>query len=393
MIRVERIGDPPYGRTSYEVDCIDSEADSSELSSPRGHASLKFFAILRILTTSRRLFEVIGEELQEGDWVQLSIAPKDGTSRPIVFHSQLRPNGYTEQSRGSLYAADRLFSDKDLGPQPRSLGAAASATTAARAIAAAASFPLKAIAGKPDITSLLANTSTVEHLIVHDVGQANFVTLMGKDNIPLARFDAGWPISFNGRTAPGSNSISTDAVPIILSHWDFDHLHGFYRFPFTKSSTWLAPVQALGPGQAKVANQLAESSRLMGWSGGTLSVGAITLLDCNGPQSSNDTGLAIMAVLTSGKRALLVGDASYSSVPSQPHHFDFLVVTHHGALFSGAVPPPAGRQALSVISVGQGNVYKHPRDQAVAQHTNGGWTVSATAAIFHPIRGDRILGV
>jgi hypothetical protein len=48
-------------------------------------------------------------ELREGDWVQLSIAPKDTRPRPIVFHSQLRANGYTEQSRGSLFAVEVLF--------------------------------------------------------------------------------------------------------------------------------------------------------------------------------------------------------------------------------------------------------------------------------------------
>jgi beta-lactamase superfamily II metal-dependent hydrolase len=395
VVRVERIGDPPYGRVSYEIDCIDGDVPSSKLvSALYENESLKLFAALRLLTTPHRLSDLIGVEFQEGDWVQLNIAPRDGRPRPIVFHSQLRANGYTEQSRGSLFGADVLFSDKDTGLRPRSLGAAASSTTsAAVTVAAASTFPLTAIATRRQVVALLAQLSTVEHLIVHDVGQANFVTLVGEKNDALAHFDAGWPISFNGRTAPNVNSISANAAPIILSHWDFDHLLGFYRFPFTRDSIWLTPVQALGPGQARVACQLADKKRLLGWSGGTLTVGKTTLFDCNGPQGSNDSGLSLEVVLSSGKRVLLVGDASYGSVPtSSSDRFDFLIVTHHGALFSGAVPRAAGRRASGVISVGEGNVYKHPRDEAVLRHTNGGWTVSATAAIYQPRRGDRILG-
>jgi competence protein ComEC len=260
-------------------------------------------------------------------------------------------------------------------------------------VAAASTFPLTAIASRGQVVALLAQISKIEHLIVHDVGQANFVTL-GKRKNTVAHFDVGWPISFNGRTAPSVNSISANLAPIILSHWDFDHLLGFYRFPFTRDNIWLAPVQALGPGQARVAYQLADKKRLLGWSGGTLTVGQTTLFDCNGPQDSNDSGLSLMVMLSSGKRVLLVGDASYSSVPvSGSDKFDFLVVTHHGAIFSGVVPRPARHRASGIISVGGGNVYKHPRDDAVLRHTTGGWTVSATATIYQPSRGDRILGI
>jgi hypothetical protein len=171
VVRVERIGDPPYGRVSYEIDCIDSKVSSSHVEGAlHDNASFQHFAVLRILTTPRRLVDLMGADLQEGDWVQLNIAPSDGRPRPIVFHSQLRPIGCTEQSRGSLFGADQLISDKAVGPQPpRSLGAAASSTGEGRAVAAASTFPLTAIASRSQVVALLAQTSEIEHLVVHDV--------------------------------------------------------------------------------------------------------------------------------------------------------------------------------------------------------------------------------
>jgi hypothetical protein len=261
-----------------------------------------------------------------------------------------------------------------------------------RSVAAAVTFPITAVASRRQVTTFLGQISTINHLNVRDVGQANFVTLSDERDDEIVHFDAGWPISFNGRTAPRGKSILANSSPVILSHWDFDHLLGFYRFPFLRDNVWLAPVQPLGPGKARIAYQLADRKRLLGWSGGTLSVGTITLYDCNGPQGLNDTGFSLMIVLKSGKRALLVGDASYDSVPtSSMDRFDFLVLTHHGALFTGAAPR-ARREASGIISVGHGNVYKHPRDEAVALHATSGWTISATAAIFEPRRGDRLVG-
>jgi hypothetical protein len=396
IVRVERIGAHPYGRVSYEIDCIDSGVDPSEVESAlKDDESFELFAALRVLTTPKRFSDFTGAEPQEGDWLQLRIAPHDTEQRPIVFHSQLRLNGYTEQSRGSLFEAEVLFSDKDTGPIPRELGAAASPTNSlARAVAAASTFPLTGIAKRSDVMAVLGHVFEVEHLIVRDVGQANFVTLVDRKKNTLAHFDVGWPISFNGRTAPTTCVITVDSAPIILSHWDFDHLLAFYRFPYTRENYWIAPVQALGPGQAKVAHQLATKKRLLGWSGDTLVVGAIKLFDCNGPHASNDGGLALVVSLLSGKRALLVGDATYNSIPTaDTDKFDFLVVTHHGASFNGAVPIPTSNLARGVISVGQGNVYKHPRDDAILRHTNGGWLVSTTASSDQYARGDRILGI
>lgn len=394
VVRAERISLPPYGRVSYEIDCIDDQVSPSEVGVVLDASdSFDVFAVLRVLTTPRRLVDLFGDEFREGDWLHLDVRPADGIHRPIVFHSQLRENGYTEQSRGSLFEVGFLFSDKDIGSPPRSLGAAAlTGNVTARSVALAVSFPVAAIGNRKQVDSVLSTISSVHSINVRDVGQANFVTLLDDSGSPVAHFDVGWPISFNGRTAPIGKNIYNDSAPIILSHWDYDHLSGYYRFPFLQDNVWLAPVQPLGPGQARVASQLSGKGRLIGWSGGTASVGDVTLFDCNGPQDLNDTGFSLKVKLESGRCALLVGDACYDAVPiSVSDAFEFLVVTHHGAHFEGVVPRTAGFCAQGIISVGEGNVYRHPRDDAVRKHLWRGWTMGATAGIFGVPRGDRVL--
>lgn len=396
VVRVERIGPRPYGRVSYEIDCIDGNVSPSEVSGVLSETeSFRSFAVLRVLTTPRRLVDLFGVEFREGDWLRLDVRPADGIHRPIVFHSQLRPNGYTEQSRGSLFEASFLFSDKDAGPPPRSLGAAASSAIAtARSVASAVSFPAAAMGDQKQVADLLSKVSGVHCVNVRDVGQASFVSLLDEDGIPIVHFDVGWPISFNGKTAPVGKNIPGDSAPIILSHWDYDHLLGCYQFPFLCDNIWLAPVQSLGPGQARIASQLSDRKRLIGWSGGTVSVGGVTLLKCSGAHDLNDTGFSLKVSLESGGRALLVGDASYNAVPLVvSDRFEILVVTHHGARFTGTVPTAARIGACGVISVGEGNVYRHPRFDAVREHLLAGWCVCATAGIYGAPRGDRLLAL
>ena len=245
----------------------------------------------------------------------------------------------------------------------------------------AAGFPATAVATRKQVERVLGRISKVDHVLVRDVGQANFVSLVGRTGELVLHFDAGWPISFNGRTAPKNPTIPLDRVPIILSHWDFDHLLAFYRFPHTRDSIWIAPIQNLGPGQLCVANILARSKRLLGWSRGTISVSLGRLEVCSG-SGSNDSGLAVIVSLRSGKWALLVGDAAYVVVHPRllALRFDALVVTHHGALFAGAVPRPRTKSAESVISVGT-ETSDIPVPKLIKDHKQGGWRIFSTAEL------------
>lgn len=193
--------------------------------------------------------------------------------------------------------------------------------------------------------------------------------------------------------APQSFPAPNPNVPVIISHWDFDHVSGFFRFPQLQRACWITPVQRLGPGAKKIAAALASRRLLLGWSGRRISWSWGELLKCGGlPTVVNHSGLALIVTLRSGKRGLLVGDANYDTINLPSSSFDYLAVTHHGALFTGILPKPAGPNSLGVISVGRGNVYGHPKEASIAAHKGAHWLIEQTAGTRRLRRGDRILG-
>jgi len=150
----------------------------------------------------------------------------------------------------------------------------------------------------------------------------------------------------------------------------------------------------MGPGASKIATQLHAKGLLVGYNRpAVLAVGNATLLLCTGPARLNDNGLSVALTLTSQKTALLVGDAGYDALGTwlTGKTFDYLVVTHHGADFTGTVPASVSGTNRGVISVGFRNVYKHPRSNATRLHRNAGWNLEQTSKIGPVARGDKIL--
>lgn len=391
IARVERIGPPPYGRISIEIDSVRQEAasvfDTKKLYDLRNR---EVFCILRILTTERKFFSLIGQEPNIGDWLFLQTSNK--RPNPIVFHSQLENDGYSTQSRGNLDDATLLFNDKDPRfPSPLGSGVPSNVQMG-RLLANNCAFPTKAKNRNRQIDRLIGKLNKCHGIVVHDVGQGSFITISDHANKPIAYFDVGWPVSFNGKTAPKNHSIHASSAPVVLSHWDFDHLLGFYRFPFLQNVKWIVPIQRLGPGAARIANMLASKNNLMGWSGDLISSSIGDLRKCQGPGYHNDNGIAFILNLRAGQKALLSGDASYRAIGNIVHRrFSHLVVTHHGALFEGNAPLPSKKNRDGVVSVGAGNVYKHPRQDAIAKHEARGWSLRFTSVHGLNSRGDRLI--
>jgi beta-lactamase superfamily II metal-dependent hydrolase len=180
---------------------------------------------------------------------------------------------------------------------------------------------------------------------------------------------------------------------VILSHWDWDHLHGYHVVDGLASSTWIVPVQKLGPGAARVAHTLAGKKRLLGLQNAMFSVGPLKIGTCAGkPGNLNQTGLCVEVNLNSGRCVLYMGDADYDLAPrnvtSSPDH---LVVTHHGAEFSGGVVSPSSTLGRCVVSVGKGNTYRHPSERALAAHVGVGWNPVFTCSRNGARRGSYIL--
>lgn len=404
IYRVDTVGEGPRGRTSFEFDALD-EADLStgQLRALFLSDNLKPFGLVRVLTTPARFASLFGGEPREGDWYRFELMPRElalarGELRRLTaWHAQLTESGYTERSRGYITGAEFLSRDGDIPPKALSSAVAFDQAQRQAAIAAAQFSSLKPI-DNGAVTTMLQGMTAVCSIQVHDVGQANFLTLYDAADRPIAHFDAGWPVGFNGETAPSSPPVCQSA-PVILSHWDWDHLSGYYRFPALQSVKWIVPEQHLGFGAGRVAARLDEAGLLIGFNG-SVTAGSLTLAVCEGPSGNkNQTGLAlrvslppktVAGVSTGPRAALLTGDADYDNVPSAltvlPLHA--LLVTHHGANFSGAVPMASPR-CPAVVSVGRGNRYKHPKAAALKRHTVRGWQLRMTCTWALVPRGAR----
>ena len=107
---------------------------------------------------------------------------------------------------------------------------------------------------------LLRKLPTPASVLVRDVGQASFVTLVDNQGREFVHFDVGAPTSFNKHTFPKpfAHTICADAI-VILSHWDWDHLHGAHLWPDLLKCNWIVPNQIVGPGAARLALQLKNS--------------------------------------------------------------------------------------------------------------------------------------
>lgn len=392
VVRVEKVDGRPEGKTSYEVDAID--VLNRTLGNELADAPVAAFALLRIVTTPRCFFDMAGVEPKVGDWLVLVTALRDkvpgGAARLPAWQAQLGEAGYTQQSRGYVVGAGIVISDGD--PEPRSLGAMAAPTWMQRRARIMSQFPRGAVASSAAVTRTLASIQGIARVLVRDVGQANFCSLTDASGKSLVHFDAGWPVSFNGKSVPIQPLAPLGDAPVILSHWDWDHLHGYHRFPSLRQRRWIAPVQRLGPGAARVADELSRAGQLQGlqasvslpWGDLELCVGA--------GDNLNQTGLALRVELGGGRSVLMVGDADYDNAPSlmAAAPYDGLVVTHHGANFDGNVPSSVAHGNKAVISCGRPNTYRHPRKAAIARHTRS-WQVERTDSVGRVPRGDRWL--
>jgi beta-lactamase superfamily II metal-dependent hydrolase len=391
--RVERIGDSERARTSFEFDSIDEKVTDGNVSQTLQSDDVSPFAQLRVLTTEHRFVADFDRIPAVGDWYELEISPDKpppGQPRLPTWHAQLSDAGYVSHSRGYLRFARYLLGGGE--PTPSDLGAASDPAIArARRVAKALEFP-SAVIKRKDIKSTLKAIEPPSRIVVHDVGQAAFVSFLNAAEQPVMYYDAGWPISYNRHTALKKKQILCNGAPLILSHWDWDHMHGYYRFPNIRLSTWIAPVQKVGPGSGRIIKALFAAKKIIGFKGDPINFkwGSIGLVKGKGG-NNNQTGIAVRVELDCGRKALLVGDADYQNLPNpiKGKPVNFLVFTHHGAKFNGQAPTSIVDDRKSVISYGKRNTYKHPKRSAIQEHAKVGWKPLHTAATQSSKRGDR----
>lgn len=406
MSRVDFLSTSPNRRASFEFDCIDADyvdGVGDEISRGFRTRETKPFALLRIVTTRARFRKFAGAIPMPGDWFHLEI--EAGSIGLPTWHAQLvAADGYSSHARGVTTYARRLDAPDDMArhrrPRPQSLSAAVAFRVMLPSSLVATCSALPESSPQKAISAVFKSVPLAASVVVRDVGQASFTSLCDQNGRAVLHYDVGFPIAFNGHTAPRKFKVTgTETPPIILSHWDWDHLHAAFLFPHLLNCKWIVPNQRLGPGAARLAHILAARGNLLVWPlGARMRFKFGEVVESQGPAGNlNDTGLTALVALSTGRSVLLTGDSDYTHLMhSKAGQVDHLVATHHGARIDaaiGAVPVPSNVNCKLVISYGTRNVYRHPHPEALRKHAAAGWNNRITTAGRRGVagRGDRVM--
>lgn len=401
---MESLSTSPHRRSSFEFDCIDADYVDDigpQLLDGFRAGKTKPFALLRVVTTAFRFGMFAGVIPTSGDWFHIEIEP-DGTGL-IAWHAQLEADGYSRHARGVMtYARPLDARGETPGPRPKphSLGAAVAPRLLLPSSLAAACAALPMPSARAAISKILMSVPQATSILIRDVGQASFISLQDEQGHAILHFDVGSPISFNRHTVRTDFNIDLpETPPIVLSHWDWDHLHAAFQHSQLLDCPWIVPDQLLGPGAARLARILAAKGNLLVRPvNAQLRFPFGELMQSRGVTGNlNDTGLTALVMLTSGRSALLTGDADYTHIMhAKANKVDHLVATHHGARFEArvaSVPTPTSEYGKLVLSYGYRNVYRHPHAEALRKHSTAGWKSWITTAGRKGVagRGDRII--
>lgn len=261
---------------------------------------------------------------------------------------------------------------------------------------------------------------------VYDVGQGNCNAIVDCHEHPRIYFDLGWSPNFHAKSRPHQQpdffACEEHATPpVVLSHWDMDHwCHAIANSSYNPGSLttkhewkkealqrfWIARApqtdeQKLGPltqsfyGALKRTKLLPGLSAVLLWPDATKRIhfSAGWLEACSPPSGipndRNNSGIAMFVQPDpKGPAILLTGDADFPCIPSVAGQKKVplagLVAPHHGAKITlGAIPRPKnGSPARLVMSVGAGNSYGHPKQDAINEYQKKGWLASLTQDRF-----------
>lgn len=407
---VDRHTDSDLSRHTFIIDAVDADFDFKTTAKPTSQWDRKAFSIIRIMTTAQRFSEIARRpeflETPEdlvGQWVALHVGPRSRVHGPLAQVCPLGDLGYDRVVKYGVEDIEFFETDPEF---PRSVGAAGNSRKQLAASLFKAGQSYNASTSAHQLVGLRRKLRDAQpkHVRVLDVGHANFISVISDDGAKAVHFDVGWPIAYNMHTAPITLPNLDLAEVVILSHWDWDHLHGYHVWSTLKDCIWVTPVQDLGPGAFFVASSLNANGKL-------LSIGPLSSrpnLSLNGhgfiisyanprhaigkSKMRNNSGLILTVTLSNGKVALLPGDADYMSINwANSVNPDLLVVSHHGAAVQGSIQAPKIAGSVAVLSLGAGNVYRHPCGINLKRHTSVGWSLRSTCVSPHRPRGDCIL--
>jgi len=351
--------DNPRLRLSLEFDAV----DASRFDDPNLDESDDDFALIRVITTHKRLGFFGLEAPKEGDWLLIEVGKERNTPRAWVAPAI---GGFVPEGATNAPILRFLSGDADTAVVER-IEKACSAPEAKR---------VKAV----EVLNRL-NLSKYKKLTITalDVGQAACVAFA--DNCQdIGYFDIGKPISFNRRSFPKGfmRTYPLDGF-VLLSHWDFDHFALAINNPSLMGMDWYAPDQKVGPYTARFQRLLGPRLHFIT---GDASVSGVLLKRCIGvvPTDRNATGY-VVRFERDGEVVLLTGDADYVWIPQEVKvKATSLTMPHHGGKGTQPPKPAVCGTPIAVASYGKPNTYKHPDDIQVMAHRKKGWRIRRTAA-------------
>ncbi len=222
------------------------------------------------------------------------------------------------------------------------------------------------------------NLNRFSHVNVYNVGQGNCIGLVDINNKPLLYNDVGGGSGANQSTYPKLFKLCTeDNPPVILSHWDLDHIITAAFNDEILNSKWLVPKQqSLSNTAIHIALELQNRGNLICWNN------TMTYHDFNGhriskcdgaPRHKNNSGLALFVKYDDEKFVLLPGDANYNKISNYPSNKIIgMIASHHGSKGAIAGMPTAIKDSMLVYSYGYNNTHKHPT--ARNSYNLKGWT-------------------
>lgn len=289
------------------------------------------------------------------------------------------------------------------------------------------------IAGVLDIPLRHVNPLNLS-VAVYDVGQGNCNAIVDCYEHPRIYFDLGWSPNFHAKSRPHQQpdffACEEHATPpVVLSHWDMDHwCYAIANSAYNPGSLttkhewkeealqrfWIARApqaeeHKLGPLAQNFYRALERKKLLPGLSSVLLWPDAAKriyfsagwLEACSPPietpENRNNSGIAMFVRPDpKGPAILLTGDADFPCIPSVAGRKKVplagLVAPHHGANITlGTVPlPKKGSPSRLVMSVGAGNSYGHPKQDAINEYQKKGWLASRTQDRFDCTRTQAV---
>lgn len=364
-------------RMDLVLDAVDAESFDAGLAQAR---STEYLAIIRVLTTFKRLSKLfgVGPELAEGSWCQVDLGPKPGNPPAWVLDAAVDYSG--PAIRTNVIDLKPMESPSYPKSLPRELDAWCVADN------------------NPNTTDRVDVASPPSSLSLHirmiDVGHANCAAIhvaQDADSRILGYYDVGAPVFFHHKTFPKA-FLEQGRVPddgfVLLSHWDFDHYAlAVTRLKDLQKLQWYAPNQSVGPNAARLRTQL--GSRLHFINAKQIPIlSNLRLWRGLGPTSDRNNSGYVLRATRNRKSALLTGDVSYEAISSAAKNgLQALGITHHGGNGSANPPRPIG-EGRAIVSYGSPNRYGHPSEPYLRAHETAGWKVRRTAGDSLFARGD-----